>query len=414
MEDKIDIKQELIRSVISVVRHKEFYGHVVQQFEKVFVKGDHQVQTAAVGRFPGEKFIKLIYNEEYFIGLYEEQMRILNDYRQGLYKGRLIASGATEHEILHVVLGHLFIMPNFPDKTRAGIAMDCVVNQLIPEERRHKSWIMPDRYDLPGGQTTKWYYDKLKDNKKYQQDCMDGVYGLGGILSWAMSSHKMWNSVEGDATAKDFLKDVVRKAKENTSADGWGKLSSDLKEHIEALLEWQPPKVPWSRVFRNFCASAEDSILQYTMSRESRRFGTRPGIRKHDRLHIGVIVDSSMSIDKDQLKLFFNEVRWIWRNGAVVHVFEADTEVKNDYEFRGTFNGEVHGRGGTNLENPLVTVDPMRFDCIVYCTDFQAQRIGRRFRTPVLWVLSDAPPRDQWPCDWGYTAIIDKVSDDTA
>ena len=410
MED-IDIQKELIRSIISVVRHKEFYGHIVQQFQKVFVKGQHQIDTAAVGRFPGERFIKLIYNEDYFRGLYEEQLASANtheDRRKAMHKGQLIASGASEHEILHVVLDH--ISRNWPDKTRANIAFDCVVNQYIPEERRHPTWIMPERYGFPHNQTAKWYYENLKDNKQYQDDCRNGAYGPEGMLSWITSSHEMWDSINKDTMAKEFLKDIIRKAKDNTSPEGWGKLGADIREQIDGLLAWEPPKIPWSRVFRNFCASAEDSLLEYTMSKESRRFGTRPGIRKRDRLRIAVIVDTSMSIDKDQLRIFFNEVRWIWRNGAVVHVFEADTSVKNDYEFRGTFSGEVKGRGGTNLEVPLCEVEPKRFDCIVYCTDFQAAKITRKFRTPVLWVLSDAPPKSEWPCDWGYMAEIDKTA----
>jgi predicted metal-dependent peptidase len=411
MSESLDIRQELIRSVISVVRHKEFYGHIVQQFEKVFVDGEHPIKTAAVGRAPGERFIKLFYNEDYFRGLYDEQFeaaRSSEDSRKALYKARLIASGATEHEILHVVFDHL--SRKFPDKLRGAIAMDCVVNPNIPEERRHSTWIMPKRYGFPDGQTSKWYYDHLKGNQQFEQDRANGVYGHEGVLSWLEGSHEMWDNLEGDTTAREFIKDVIRKAKENTSAEGWGKVGANIKEQIDKFLTWTPPKIPWSRVFRNFCASAEESLLEYTMSRESRRFGTRPGTRKRDRLRIAVIVDTSGSIDEEQLKMFFNEVRWIWRNGAMVHVFEADTDVKDDYEFRGEFTGVVHGRGGTNLQRPLEEVDPQRFDCIVYCTDFQAGKITRRFRTPVLWVLSNAPPREHWPCTWGHAAIIDDVA----
>jgi predicted metal-dependent peptidase len=397
----IDIRKELLRSIISVVRHKEFYGHVVQQFEKVFVSGDHRVQTAMVGRYPGERFIKLTYNEDYFQGLYDEFMSSSKD---GFRMARLVASGATEHEILHVVFNHLCM--HFDDSLRGGVAMDCVVNQEIPQERRHESWIMPTRYGLPNGKSSKWYYDNLKDNKKFNDDRRDGVFGPKGLLSWMVDSHGMWGGLDKDPVVREFIKDVIRKARDHTSAEGWGKVGSNIKEFVDGLLEWKAPQIPWSRVFRNFCASAEDSYLEYTISRESRRFGTRPGIRKHDRLRIAVIVDTSASIDAEQLRSFFNEVRWIWRNGASVCVFEADTDVKSSYEFRGSFTGDVHGRGGTNLENPLVQVDRMRFDCVVYFTDFQAPRISRRFRTPVMWVLSNPPPRESWPCEWGRAVEI--------
>lgn len=403
------MRKELLRSIISVVRHKEFYGHVVQQFEKVFVEGDHRVSTAAVGRYPGDRFIKLTYNVDYFRGIYEEYMRN-EDHGDGLRKGRLVSSGGSEHEILHVVLNHLVL--DYPDKLRRDVAMDFVVNQNIPEDRRHPNWLMPDRYGLPGGKSSKWYYDNLKGNQKFEKDRASGAFGPGGVLSWLPEGHSMWGDLCKDPVAREFLKDVIRKARENTSAEGWGKVGADIREFVDGLLAWRPPQVPWGRVFRSFCASAEDSYLEYTMSRESRRFGTRPGIRRRDRLHVAVIVDTSGSIDDGQLRDFFNEVRWIWRNGAVVHVFEADTDIREDYAFRGRFTGEVRGRGGTNLEVPLTRVDKMRrFDCIVYCTDFEAGAISRRPRTPVLWVLSDAPEdRAAWPCDWGAAVRIDSVA----
>lgn len=403
---EIDITKELTRSIISVVRHKEFYGHVVQQFQKVFVEGNHFVETAAVGRMKGERFVKLFYNRDYFKQLYEESFNKIGDERKALVEGRLLASGATEHEILHVVFGHLGMV--YSDVTRGGVAMDLVVNPCIPKERRHESWLMPDMYGLPEGKNSKWYYEKLKSNKKYQDDCRSGVFGAGGFLSWVIGSHSMWGDIQKDSIVKEILKDIVRKARENTSSDGWSGLSDKIREKIECFIETTAPKVPWARVFRNFCGSSERSVLEYTMSRTSRRFGTRPGTRIRDMLSVGVIIDTSASISDDDLKLFFNEVRWIWRGGVTVRIFEADTSIKNDYDFNGRFTGEVSGRTGTNLEVPIMSVDAMRrYDCIVYFTDFVAARIRRKPRTPVLWVLSNPPKEEMWPCDWGRAVIIE-------
>jgi predicted metal-dependent peptidase len=405
MQKEIDIKKELLKSIIAVVRHKEFYGHIVQQFQKVFVSGDHPVNTAAVGRFKGEKFIKLIYNEDFFKGIYDEQMSSNKDKSLALKKARLLSAGVTEHEILHVVFGHLTSTFNYADKQRGNIAMDCVINQNIADERRQDFWIMPDRYGFPNDQTSKWYYDNLKDNKQYNEDVKGGVYG--GMFC----SHELWDELENDPLAKEFIKDVIRKAKDNTTPEGWGNVSSNVKEAVDALLEWQPSQVPWAKAFRNFCASSEESVMEYTMSRISRRFGTRPGTRRRDMLNIAIIIDTSGSINDDQLKTFFNEVRWIWRNGAVVHIFEADVDIQSDYRFTGKFKGEVSGRGGTDLERPLTKVDKMRkFDCIVYFTDFYASQISRKPNTPVMWVLSDPPDKSNWPCDWGKAVEIDTVA----
>jgi predicted metal-dependent peptidase len=234
MQKEIDIKKELLKSIIAVVRHKEFYGHIVQQFQKVFVSGDHPVNTAAVGRFKGEKFIKLIYNEDFFKGIYDEQMSSNKDKSLALKKARLLSAGVTEHEILHVVFGHLTSTFNYADKQRGNIAMDCVINQNIADERRQDFWIMPDRYGFPNDQTSKWYYDNLKDNKQYNEDVKGGVYG--GMFC----SHELWDELENDPLAKEFIKDVIRKAKDNTTPEGWGNVSSNVKEAVDALLEWPP------------------------------------------------------------------------------------------------------------------------------------------------------------------------------
>jgi predicted metal-dependent peptidase len=143
------------------------------------------------------------------------------------------------------------------------------------------------------------------------------------------------------------------------------------------------------------------------MSRPSRRYGTRPGTRKKEKVSVAVIIDTSGSISLDQLYVFLNEVNWIWRNGAHVVIFEADTDVQEKYRFTGKFHGEIHGRGGTNLEVPLDEAEKEGADVIVYFTDFYAPIIEKTYKTPVLWVLSDPPPKEDWPCDWGKAVEIE-------
>jgi len=401
MSEPIDIQKEMMKAIVHVSREKEFYGHIIQQFDKRFVRNPHPIDTAAVGRAPGERFVKLYINENYFEGLFAEYLDVAtnsNARRDATKKATAVASGAMEHEIIHVVMDHIY--RDFDDRLRGNIAMDCVVNQNISSERLHPTWIMPERYGLQRGQTAAWYYDQLKDNQQYKDDVASGKYGN-------FPSHSMWAEIGGDPITHEIIKDIVRKAVENTSAEGWGNVSSDIKSSIESLLENKKPKVPWAKVFRDFCASAIDSDLSYTMSRISRRFGTRPGTRKQDVLNIAVIIDTSGSISDIELAAFFNEVRWIWRNGAEVTIFEADTKVQRSYKFKGRFDGSVSGRGGTNLAPGLEAAEAGRFDAAVYFTDFEAAKLPRRYRLPVLWVLSRTPDKQYWPCDWGRVIEID-------
>ena len=150
-----------------------------------------------------------------------------------------------------------------------------------------------------------------------------------------------------------------------------------------------------------------ESILDYTVKRISRRFGTRPGTRKGDVLRVAVAVDVSGSISDDQLKIFFNEIRWIWKNGVQVVVYEADCRVCATYPFKGKFTGKVHGRGGTDLEPVLREVEG-HYDALIYFTDFFAPAISRQYRIPTLWVLHSDMDRENYPAKWGRHIRIDE------
>jgi predicted metal-dependent peptidase len=147
-----------------------------------------------------------------------------------------------------------------------------------------------------------WYYTHLKDNPKFKQQCASGQFGVGGLLSHIMSSHAMWEDVKDDLVAKEFAKDIIRKAKE-LSSNNYGNIPGEVVEQIDDLLKMQKPIVPWAKVLRMFCATCAESILDYTMKRISKRFGSRPGTRKADVLDLGVAIDTSGSISDDQLKI---------------------------------------------------------------------------------------------------------------
>lgn len=379
--------RELIKGIVHLARTKEFYGHIVQQFEKIMVKGDHEIQTAAVGRYKGDRFIKLYLNTDFFGSLYKEH----GD------KGWTYMLGVLEHEILHIVFGHLFV--EFQDHTRGNVAKDLVCNSILPEETLPGKYIIPETYGFPRDKSCMWYYTHLKDNKTYKDQCQSGAFGVGGVLSHIMSSHKMWDDVKTDLVSKEFLKDVVRKSKDLCNKN-YGNIPGSVIEQIEELLKRGKPVVPWGKVLRMFCATSAESVLDYTVKRISKRYNTRPGTRKADVLNLAVAVDTSGSISNDQLILFFNEIKWIWKNGAVVTVYEADANICSTYRFKGKFSGTVHGRGGTDLEPVLKEVEG-KYDALIYFTDFYAPVIEKRYKIPTLWVLTTELDKSSYPYKWG-------------
>jgi predicted metal-dependent peptidase len=301
------------------------------------------------------------------------------------------------------VFSHLFL--RFQDVTRGNIAVDCVINSVIQKDSLPGKFVHPDDYGFPANKSALWYYTHLKDNAEYQKQCREGAFGLGGLLSHIMSSHGMWEDVKDDMVAKEFAKDIIRKAKD-LCGKNYGNIPGEVIEQIDEVLKRAKSIVPWGKVLRMFCASCAESILDYTVKRISRRFGTRPGTRKADVLNLAVAVDTSGSISDEQLKIFFNEIRWIWKNGAKITVYEADCQICATYPFKGKFTGKVHGRGGTDLEPVLKEVES-RYDALIYFTDFYAPKISRKYKIPTLWVLHTELEREQYPALWGKHVKIE-------
>jgi len=386
--NSINISKELIKGIVDIARHKEFYGHIIQQMERIFVEDDHTVQTAAVGRVPGDRFVKMYLSRKFFRDIFEEH---------GKTKGWTFMLGVLEHEIIHIVFGHLFLI--FEDHTRGNVAKDLVVNGIIPNDTLPGNYVIPEHYGFERGKSSMWYYTHLQDNPKYKKQCADGQFGKGGILSHIMSSHGMWEDIKDDLVAKEFAKDIVRKAQDlcNNSYDN---IPGAVLAQIEDLLKKEKSIIPWAKVLRMFVASCAESILDYTVKRISRRFNTRPGTRKGDVLNLAVGVDTSGSISDQELAIFFNEIKWLWKNGVTVTVYEADCAVCAVYKYKGKFTGKVHGRGGTNLE-PVLKETEGKYDALIYFTDFEAPTITKRYRIPILWVLRSDMGPDRYPYKWG-------------
>jgi predicted metal-dependent peptidase len=320
------------------------------------------------------------------------------------WKGRVYnLSSPTEDYLVNNVVVHncsSHLTMHFDDKVRGNVALDLAVNSHLADEQIHESWLTADKYGFPSGKSAVWYYNNLSDNENFQNQLKSGDFGVGGVLEWLGKSHAGWDELEKDPVAKEFVKEVLRKAKDLCNAN-YGNIPAAIIEMIEGHLKRERPIIPWGHVLRTFCASATESVLEYTMRRESKRFGTRPGTRKGDALNLAVIVDTSGSISKEQLGLFFNEIRWIWKSGATVSIIEADCVVaRGPYKFRGTFGGDVHGRGGTDLEPALELVEG-RYDACIYFTDFYAPPVSRVYRIPTLWVLTTELEKEKYPAKWG-------------
>lgn len=391
---------------INLLRTYPFYGHILSMMSKVETKGENAVvPTFGVGKRKDEITLKLWYNSDYMTECIE---------KVGYDNAYIHFFEVMKHEVLHVVFGHLSI--DLPDRERAAVAVDLAVNSYLNSDKFIKGddgedlCMLPKNFKLPEKQSAVWYYQQLLQNKQYQKMKSESDK-FKELIKDIMSGHDNWKDVITDPVQQEIIKDLIRKAKEHCKVNGWGNTPSELISELDELLGRKKPVIPWSRVLKLFVASNSETELDYTIRKRSKRFGIRPGLKKSEKLNLAIGIDTSGSISDEQLGIFMNELKWIEKEGAYLHVFECDTRIVRDYPFR-QFDGKAEGRGGTDLEPVLKRVSDEKFDALIFFTDFYTPKIETDYRVPTLWVLSEnSMEKEQFPYLFPGNTYI-RITDD--
>jgi predicted metal-dependent peptidase len=103
-----------------------------------------------------------------------------------------------------------------------------------------------------------------------------------------------------------------------------------------------------------------------------------------------VVVDTSGSVDDNQIEQFFTEILAIYKNGTYVEIVECDAEFKRNYRYKGRTPNFVMGRGGTDFDPAFKWIrdSGLNFDGCIYLTDGYADSPKIRPGCRVLWVIS--------------------------
>ena len=382
---KINHKDLVFDIIINLMRYYIFYGHVLSMLAKIETKGENAVvPTFGVGQNPNDITIKLWYNVDYMDECIE---------KVGYDRAYTHFFEVMKHEVLHVVFNHLSM--NMPDKERQSIAVDLAVNSYLNTDNFIKNpdgsnaCMVPQDFGLEPKLSAMNYYQLLENNKHYKELMNNNGNGNGNnnSISDIVKSHQQWEAISNNPVSQEIIKEIIRKSKENCQQSGYGNIPGELMEILDEILKKKKPFVPWKSVLKMFVASNSETDLDYTMKHKSRRFGTRPGTKKQEKLKLAIGIDTSGSISDHQLKLFMNELKWIEKEGAYLYVYECDTRINREYPFK-EFDGKISGRGGTDLEPVLKRVSEEKFDALIFFTDFYTSKIEKDYRVPTLWVLS--------------------------
>ena len=333
-----------------------------------------------------------------------------------------------KHETLHFIQGHVGSRGRkLADKYGIeieGIAADLVVNQFIDAPAIITSAFKPlliKDFNFPPNLTTEAYCKlilgrieevKNKIEMKLVNDG-NGEYKLEVILENESDSGNEVSDVIKDAAIVNVVKQVTDELKESVAR---GFKSLDAEEYVKALE--QPSKIPWYVHLRKYEGKYARKDIVPSKRRPSRRCPQHFGrIRKHGLVALFVI-DTSMSMSKQELQYVEPEVKGLAERGTFVHVMHVDAGVTKIVEYKRYMKIEkFSGRGGTDFR-PAFKKIPELYpppDFVVYFTD-GAGIAPVEQPIPTLWVLTSTGMsthlfRDTI-CSWGEITTLDVNHDE--
>jgi len=385
---KLEILDDLHNVTFKLFTQEPFFSHF---FTGLIKKVSDEIDTLAVGYHNG--LVILYINPEFWT----ERLNTI-DYK----------IGGIKHEILHIVLKHIFRYKQFNHKTIFNIAADLVVNQYVAPDQLIKGAVLLENFpelNLETHEHINYYYNELLnlyqkfssgDNKEDGEN-NQAWQNLKRLLDQANENqqrHNFWKNIDELSSAeRDIIESAINQGLENTlqriKSEDFGKLPAGLQQYLKEFELSMTPNVNWKRILNIFTNSSSRTRVRNTLKRPSKRYGTNPGIKVHKKQKILVAIDTSGSIDMGELQDFFNELYHIWRQGADIMVVECDTKIHRKYAYSGKTPETVSGGGGTSFDAPLIFAnEEYRPDALIYFTDGYASRPSVKLNCPILWLVS--------------------------
>ena len=376
----MDKQQSLSKTSKELMLKEPYYGFFLIMLNKLW--DSKRVPTAGVSK-NGINY-QLAINPEFWESLSE-------DHRLGLLK----------HELLHIAFGHLTTFFKFTDKRLANVAMDMEINQYIDKQYLPEGGIDIDNYEdlhLDRKAGARYYYDKLKqlqDEKNKNGSCgnapMDQL--LDDIENGNTPDHSTWEEFEDLTEAEQKLiekqlQKVLSDAKEQTI-----KKRGTVPGEIEGVIlveEIVPPKFDWRGFIRRFTGVSTKVFTKKIRRKENRRFSDNPGLKVKMRQHMLLAIDTSGSVSDDELREFMSEIHHIYKCGVDITIVQCDTRINSIEPYKGKFEMQVFGRGGTEFDPVLEYFNEnlRKYTSLVYFTDGECwTRVKPKGN--VLWVLSE-------------------------
>ncbi len=173
--------------------------------------------------------------------------------------------------------------------------------------------------------------------------------------------------------------------------DNWkeiDKIPDELQSWIDNMFEESEPSYDWKSYFRRFCGTSSKTYTKKTRRKLNKRFQENPALKIKTKKKILVGVDTSGSVNDEDLVEFFNEINHMYKTGVSITIAEGDAKIHNVYEYKGDMPDKVTGRGGTDM-NPFITYfnEHREFNSLIILTDGHIGENTVKTLKPMMMVI---------------------------
>jgi predicted metal-dependent peptidase len=392
-----DIETKLAAARTRLVLDKPFLGALVLRLPLIVADPKWCQTTATDAR-------GLFYNRVYIDALDLEQTKFV-----------------LAHEALHCALSH-FNRRGHRDKHRWDIACDYAINPLLVADglKPPPGALVLDEY---AGMTAEEIYPYIKENSDEQtldqhmydsedsrsdsgrqtpqtgggqgeqpkQDDNDSGGSEGELDADAGGAQRPppLSASERESLAIQWQQRLAGAAQQAQQA---GKLGGSMARLVDHLLQ---PQLPWRMLLARYMTNVARE--DYSFQRPSRREGAAilPSL-KSAHIDVVIVLDTSGSIDDDEMREFASEVDAIkGQLGARITLLACDDHIAEGAPW--TFEpweqlavpGRLQGRGGTKFTPPIEWAEKQdrQPDLLVYFTDAEGEFPKHEPAFPVLWLV---------------------------
>lgn len=302
------------------------------------------------------------------------------------------AIGVIQHELSHILFGHLTIDEYYEDHELLNYATDCECNSYIPILQK-EPYVYPSKFQMPNGQGTKWYYENIR---QYAQNAGYYIPEFG-------DSHKFWKDFADLSNAeKEIVKQQInaqiKHAAEETQKT-CGNIPGQFKEYVDSLFKERESVFNWKKYFRRVIGNSIESFIKSTRYKPSRRFKGQPGNILKFKPKVLVAVDTSGSVSNDELSDFFTEIEHLHKSGITVDIIEFDTCITNKFTYKNKNQKiEICGRGGTDVTEAWnYYISHREYSTFVIFTDGYLNYSDLSHCSNVIWVISSSGQKANYP-----------------